>query len=1158
MLNVLGVVRHVLWNDATFDRSLLPPEASLGRHQVTLTDLATMTGQERISVFKECDIHSSLHPIFLRALQYLTAVHGAGGIDDRYMIHHLSARQWSPFTQCFSLLGQCSTNSTPFKIEDDAHIAYRKTKTSSSNNGKKQMTKYNGLRNQGATCYLNSLLQALFHISEFRLTIYQMPTVEEAEEKSDVSVKTTKSIPYALQRLFCLLQTLYKAGDTTELTESFGWSSNDGFIQHDVHELTCELLDNLECKLGGSRNTDKMLTLEQIKVNAISRMFVGILENFINVDEAGYCGSNEQPFYDLQLVVKDTTNIYASLDKFFEVEVLDGNNKYCLEYDGKKTYHRAERGVRLKVTPPIMLLHLTRFDYDIEKGETKVLSRWDYYNTLDLSKYMPHASKAEVHYTLFSVFVHSGSDTGYGHYFCFLRCSGTWYRFNDEAVTQASLRDVFGANFGGSRTNYWGSEVSSTTNAYMLIYIRTSEMDQLLRPVGKKDVPAHVVKQLELEQKEHERCLKELADEHLYGRIHFVEPRDIHDQNEFLFVPRPSNVQFTSQRTLRALLSSEALPAFQLFVKDRFGIPAAEQLLWFTAPRGTRGRARLYRRVTEGMTVSSVLSEKNECCVLVISPSNAQHIDIGGDDELDYDLLHHKVYIPMQLKVVFVGCTVVSRRKSITLEDVVEQAKPYIQSIIPTIPDEAEKTRNHHLTKPCRRPGEDSTKISSPYESSLIVHTQPSWEIGKDRRNLKVFLEEDHNIFSPCREGVSSGDILVWQEEVLEEEADNIFYPDAISFQHFLRHRVPIEIKLNLAPLYPTLVSTQLADDMTYEQLQRYVARLIGEPAAYDHIRFTMYSPTTKQPYFMKVKKRDRPVLAKLLSPSVPRRVSLSSYLYYEYCRYTVSEIESGNSLQFKLFSSRVKPLSDHWILIPNDVQITPRELFSRCMREVQGTRAADIASLAGTLNATRTEAEKESRQMERQSELDYYSDLVPEDAWLKLRLVDVWRGRIYNVFDMDHPMISGRSTFEESAEYRIELLPQPLDGVPLESQSLIQVHHFTIIRNKENTVETHGHPFSIYVQHDELPPALLRRIASKLGLSDAAVVDWKLALVQENRVLRVSPTMEMGQQLFQFCNERHYRPNQSHPLKMAFLGLEHAPSSMNTSKREDKVVILK
>ena len=35
---------------------------------------------------------------------------------------------------------------------------------------------YLGLRNQGNTCYMNSLLQTLHHLPQFRRSIFDMPT----------------------------------------------------------------------------------------------------------------------------------------------------------------------------------------------------------------------------------------------------------------------------------------------------------------------------------------------------------------------------------------------------------------------------------------------------------------------------------------------------------------------------------------------------------------------------------------------------------------------------------------------------------------------------------------------------------------------------------------------------------------------------------------------------------------------------------------------------------------------------------------------------------------------------------------------------------------------------------------------------------------------
>lgn len=91
----------------------------------------------------------------------------------------------------------------------------------------KKATGYVGIRNQGATCYMNSLLQTLFHIPAFRKAVYDVPTEHLSE----------KAIALALQRVFYNLQISSSAVSTKQLTTSFGWDSVDAFQQHDVQEF---------------------------------------------------------------------------------------------------------------------------------------------------------------------------------------------------------------------------------------------------------------------------------------------------------------------------------------------------------------------------------------------------------------------------------------------------------------------------------------------------------------------------------------------------------------------------------------------------------------------------------------------------------------------------------------------------------------------------------------------------------------------------------------------------------------------------------------------------------------------------------------------------------------------------------------------------------
>ncbi|XP_014420198.2 ubiquitin carboxyl-terminal hydrolase 40 isoform X3 [Camelus ferus] len=93
----------------------------------------------------------------------------------------------------------------------------------------REFTNLSGIRNQGGTCYLNSLLQTLHFTPEFREALFSLGPEElgslEDKDKPDAKVRI---IPLQLQRLFAQLLLLDQdAASTTDLTDSFGWTSNE-------------------------------------------------------------------------------------------------------------------------------------------------------------------------------------------------------------------------------------------------------------------------------------------------------------------------------------------------------------------------------------------------------------------------------------------------------------------------------------------------------------------------------------------------------------------------------------------------------------------------------------------------------------------------------------------------------------------------------------------------------------------------------------------------------------------------------------------------------------------------------------------------------------------------------------------------------------------
>lgn len=152
----------------------------------------------------------------------------------------------------------------------------------------KKHTGFVGLKNQGATCYMNSLLQTLYFTNQLRKAVYKMPT--EADDSS-------KSVALALQRVFHDLQFTDKPVGTKKLTKSFGWETLDSFMQHDVQEFLRVLLDKVESKM-------KRTCAE----GTVPALFEGKMSSYIKCKNVDYGSTRLETFYDIQLNIKGKKN----------------------------------------------------------------------------------------------------------------------------------------------------------------------------------------------------------------------------------------------------------------------------------------------------------------------------------------------------------------------------------------------------------------------------------------------------------------------------------------------------------------------------------------------------------------------------------------------------------------------------------------------------------------------------------------------------------------------------------------------------------------------------------------------------------------------------------------------------------------------------------
>lgn len=308
--------------------------------------------------------------------------------------------------------------------------------------------------------------------------MYQIPTDQEASRENSA---------WALQRLFYNLQTNDVAVSTTELTASFGWQSSQIFEQQDVQELSRKLMERLEHKMKGT-----------VAEKVLPDLFVGKTKTYISCINVDYESSRVEDFWDIQLNVRGNKTLDDSFRDYIQVETLEGENKY--EAGQPYGLQDAKKGVIFESFPPVLHLHLKRFEYDLNLD---MMAKVNDYHTFpmefDAAPYLSEgADKSESWvYQLHGVLVHSGNLDA-GHYYAFLKPTkdGHWYRFDDDRVNRATDKEVLDENYGDSqqRTNgaTGGRSAIRTNNAYMLVYIRKTKQDNVLLPVTKDDVPSHI------------------------------------------------------------------------------------------------------------------------------------------------------------------------------------------------------------------------------------------------------------------------------------------------------------------------------------------------------------------------------------------------------------------------------------------------------------------------------------------------------------------------------------------------------------------------------------------------------------------------------------------------------------------------------------------
>ncbi|OHT15895.1 hypothetical protein TRFO_42232 [Tritrichomonas foetus] len=335
-----------------------------------------------------------------------------------------------------------------------------------------------GLVNQGETCYLNCVIQSLFHLPLFRKAIYSLDTNNSQDSKNDFFLQ--------LQLLFAQLENNHdKPIKTNALTSTLG-KKFSGNQQQDLHDFSFFLFDMLSQRIPN--------TINDLFSGKSQQIITGISEKFTKVDV--------NKFSDISLNVKE----YSSLEESFQAYIESESITYKLSQENRKT--KATIQTHIIKMPKILRFHLMRFEYD--KTKKKINSFFSFPKRIDVKKYLSakNKHKGSTVYDLFGVIVHHGSSIN-GHYFCYIKYpENNWYKFNDSLVVKSNESEAIDDNFGGINNKAYSIfDTNKTYSAYILTYIQIDHINKIFDDVN-MTIPLYVLNNLKQNRKSKENSRK--------------------------------------------------------------------------------------------------------------------------------------------------------------------------------------------------------------------------------------------------------------------------------------------------------------------------------------------------------------------------------------------------------------------------------------------------------------------------------------------------------------------------------------------------------------------------------------------------------------------------------------------------------------------------